>query len=117
MPGEFPAVGPRISTDGAMLVYLNGYLKHQAAPDENYGRELMELFTSGKEAVRPKRTCRPPRACSQADGARNRCLGRSRPPFRDLPAQAAATDDKQFSASSTTRDPGADGIEAAVKPN
>jgi uncharacterized protein (DUF1800 family) len=31
-----------------MLRYLNGYLNNRNAPDENYSRELMELFTLGK---------------------------------------------------------------------
>jgi uncharacterized protein (DUF1800 family) len=31
-----------------MLRYLNGYLNNKNAPDENYARELMELFTLGK---------------------------------------------------------------------
>ena len=31
-----------------MLIYLNGYLNSASAPDENYARELMELFTLGK---------------------------------------------------------------------
>jgi uncharacterized protein (DUF1800 family) len=31
-----------------MLHYLNGYLNTKTAPDENYGRELQELFTVGK---------------------------------------------------------------------
>ena len=31
-----------------MLRYLNGYLNTKTAPDENYGRELQELFTMGK---------------------------------------------------------------------
>ncbi len=31
----------------AMLRYLNGYLNVASAPDENYARELMELFTLG----------------------------------------------------------------------
>jgi uncharacterized protein (DUF1800 family) len=33
-----------------MLKYLNGYLNTATAPDENYGRELQELFTVGKDA-------------------------------------------------------------------
>lgn len=37
-----------ITKDYAMLRYLNGYLNQAAAPDENYGRELLELFTAGK---------------------------------------------------------------------
>jgi uncharacterized protein (DUF1800 family) len=31
-----------------MLIYLNGYLNTASAPDENYGRELQELFTVSK---------------------------------------------------------------------
>ncbi len=37
-----------ISIDPAMLIYLNGNRNTKAAPDENYARELMELFTLGK---------------------------------------------------------------------
>jgi uncharacterized protein (DUF1800 family) len=37
-----------ITIDPQMLRYLNGYLNTAAAPDENYGRELLELFTCGK---------------------------------------------------------------------
>jgi hypothetical protein len=35
-------------TDPAMLVYLNGNANTKAAPNENFSRELMELFTLGK---------------------------------------------------------------------
>jgi uncharacterized protein (DUF1800 family) len=37
-----------ITFDPAMLRYLNGYVNKKTAPDENYGRELFELFTLGK---------------------------------------------------------------------
>jgi len=37
-----------MTVDYAMLRYLNGYLNTATAPDENYGRELQELFTVGK---------------------------------------------------------------------
>jgi len=46
--GNFKTLVTNISTDVSMLRYLNGYLNQAAAPDENYGRELMELFTIGK---------------------------------------------------------------------
>jgi len=46
--GNFRQLIHDISIDGAMLVYLNGYLNTAAAPDENYARELMELFTLGE---------------------------------------------------------------------
>lgn len=38
-----------LSIDGAMLWYLNGRVNTKTAPDENYARELQELFTVGKE--------------------------------------------------------------------
>lgn len=37
-----------ITIDPAMLVYLNGQRNVKTAPDENYARELQELFTLGK---------------------------------------------------------------------
>lgn len=46
--GNFKHLVDAITKDVAMLRYLNGYLNNAAAPDENYGRELMELFTIGK---------------------------------------------------------------------
>lgn len=46
--GNFKALVKEISKDVSMLRYLNGYLNQAAAPDENYARELMELFTLGK---------------------------------------------------------------------
>jgi uncharacterized protein (DUF1800 family) len=46
--GNFKSLISNITTDIAMLRYLNGYLNIASAPDENYARELMELFTLGK---------------------------------------------------------------------
>ncbi len=46
--GDFKALTKAISVDPAMLVYLNGTRNNKYAPDENYARELMELFTLGK---------------------------------------------------------------------
>jgi len=39
-----------ITVDAGMLKYLNNYLNINTAPDENYARELQELFTVGKGA-------------------------------------------------------------------
>ena len=36
-----------VSKDPAMLVYLNNNQNVKAKPNENYARELMELFTMG----------------------------------------------------------------------
>lgn len=46
--GNYKDLVRNITTDLMMLRYLNGYLNQAAAPDENYARELMELFTLGK---------------------------------------------------------------------
>jgi uncharacterized protein (DUF1800 family) len=46
--GNFKQMVDAITKDYAMLRYLNGYLNVATAPDENYGRELLELFTLGK---------------------------------------------------------------------
>lgn len=46
--GNFKALTRAVSVDPAMLVYLNGQSNTKTAPDENYGRELQELFCCGK---------------------------------------------------------------------
>lgn len=39
-----------VTIDPAMLFHLNGYLNSKLAPDENYAREMQELFTVGRGA-------------------------------------------------------------------
>ena len=46
--GNFKELVRNITKDLSMLRYLNGYLNNASAPDENYARELFELFTLGK---------------------------------------------------------------------
>lgn len=46
--GNFKALTKAITLDPAMLRYLNGYLNSKEGADENYARELHELFTVGK---------------------------------------------------------------------
>lgn len=46
--GNFRQLMYNVTVDGAMLLYLNGYLNMGTAPDENYARELMELFMLGE---------------------------------------------------------------------
>ncbi len=45
--GSFRDLLLAVSKDPAMLIWLDGRLNHKNAPNENYGRELMELFTMG----------------------------------------------------------------------
>jgi hypothetical protein len=49
--GNFKQLTQDITIDPAMLVYLNGRDNTRQAPNENYARELMELFTLGKGNV------------------------------------------------------------------
>src|SRR5579863_1782030 len=46
--GNFRDLVKAVTVEPAMLRYLNGYANTKKAPDENYGRELQELFTVGK---------------------------------------------------------------------
>jgi uncharacterized protein (DUF1800 family) len=49
--GNYKQLIKDVTIDCGMLRYLNGYLNEKDAPDENYGRELQELFTIGKDFV------------------------------------------------------------------
>lgn len=46
--GNFRQLVHDVTIEPAMLYYLNGYLNIAVAPDENYARELFELFTLGQ---------------------------------------------------------------------
>lgn len=46
--GQYDALVQAVSKDAAMLFYLNTIESTQAHPNENYARELMELFTMGE---------------------------------------------------------------------
>lgn len=46
--GNFKALVKEITVNSLMLRYLNGNENNKNAPNENYARELLELFTIGK---------------------------------------------------------------------
>lgn len=46
--GNFKEIVKALTLDPAMLLYLNGTLNNVNSPDENYARELQELFCIGK---------------------------------------------------------------------
>ena len=46
--GDFGALAHAISRDPAMLVYLDSVTNRKSHPNENYARELMELFCLGE---------------------------------------------------------------------
>jgi len=45
--GDFRELVKRVTVDAAMLWWLDGYLNKNGKPNENYARELQELFTLG----------------------------------------------------------------------
>ena len=47
--GSFRAMARAVTTDPAMLQFLDGMSNRRGAVNENYGRELMELFTLGAD--------------------------------------------------------------------
>ena len=47
--GNFSDLLVEVAKDPAMLVWLDGRLNTRSVPQENFGRELMELFTFGVE--------------------------------------------------------------------
>jgi uncharacterized protein (DUF1800 family) len=49
--GNFRELTKKITIDPSMLRYLNGNENTAVAPNENYARELLELFTIGKGPV------------------------------------------------------------------
>jgi len=46
--GNFRSLARDMTFEGAMLIYLNGNTNTRTNPNENYARELQELFTIGK---------------------------------------------------------------------
>ena len=46
--GDFGAMAQEISRDPAMLIYLDSTTNRKAHPNENYAREIMELFCLGE---------------------------------------------------------------------
>lgn len=46
--GSFRELFRKICTDNAMLVYLDGYTNHKDNPNENFAREMFELYSIGK---------------------------------------------------------------------
>ena len=48
--GSFATLFKLVTIDPAMLIYLSGIENERAAPNENYGREMLELFALGAAA-------------------------------------------------------------------
>ena len=50
--GSFRTLLTEMSRDPAMLVWLDTILSQRTQPNENYARELMELFSLGIHSIR-----------------------------------------------------------------
>jgi uncharacterized protein (DUF1800 family) len=46
--GNYKSLAKKMSLDNSMLIYLNNTSNSKSAPNENYAREFLELFTIGK---------------------------------------------------------------------
>ena len=65
--GSFPNLLLEISRDPAMVFYLDNCMSHKGTINENYGRELLELFTMGVGMDgQPNYTEDDVKACAQA---------------------------------------------------
>ena len=53
--GDFRALVQAIGKDPAMLIWLDSTINRKAKPNENYAREVMELFTLGRGHYSEKR--------------------------------------------------------------
>ncbi len=49
--GNFRTIIRNVATQPAMMYYLNNQANTKTAPDENFAREVMELFTLGKDPL------------------------------------------------------------------
>lgn len=49
--GNFKTLIRQMATHPAMMFYLNNQANSSSAPDENFAREIMELFTLGKDPL------------------------------------------------------------------
>ncbi len=74
--GSFLDLFKAVTVDPAMLQWLNGDENRKSAPNENYGREMMELFSLGADRGAYTRG-RHPRTGAGADRLAQRLVGRA----------------------------------------
>ena len=79
-----------------MLVYLDSAQNRKGQPNENFAREVMELFTRGRRQIHARRTSRKPRARSRAGASiakpASTCSGRARTTTATRPCSANRAD-------------------------
>jgi uncharacterized protein (DUF1800 family) len=94
--GNFKSLIRAMSTHPAMMFYLNNQANTAAAPDENFARELMELFTLGKDPASEYTQADVVAAAKVLTGWRVQNLNTASPVTNFLPA-SHSTGNKQFS--------------------
>jgi hypothetical protein len=107
--GNFRELCNAITGDGAMLIWLDGNTNQKIKPNENYGREFMELFTLGRDRYpipnprSSKRWRRPSRPATTTSRrwSRRCCSGRSSATGRASPSSARPSTSPARCASST----------------
>ncbi len=95
--GNFKTLIRQVSTEPGMMFYLNNQKNSATAPDENYARELMELFTLGKDPASQYTQSDVVEAAKVLTGWRVQNLNTASIVTNFVPAQHH-TGNKQFSA-------------------
>jgi len=94
--GNFKTLIRAVSTEPAMMFYLNNQANTASAPDENFARELMELFTLGKDPASQYTQADVVAAAKVLTGWRVQNLNTTSVAVNFLPA-SHSTANKQFS--------------------
>jgi uncharacterized protein (DUF1800 family) len=95
--GNFKTLIRAVATEPAMMYYLNNQANTATAPDENFARELMELFTLGKDPASQYTQADVVAASRVLTGWRVQNLNTTNVNTNFLP-QFHSTTNKQFSA-------------------
>ncbi len=95
--GNFKTLIRNMATQPAMMFYLNNQANSKNAPDENFAREIMELFTLGKDVADAYTQADVVQAAKVLTGWRVQNLNTSNPVTNFIP-NLHDTSNKQFSA-------------------
>lgn len=95
--GNFKALIRNVATQPAMMYYLNNQANTKTAPDENFAREVMELFTIGKDVANSYTQADVVQAAKVLTGWRVQNLNEY-PTTTTFNATKHETSNKQFSA-------------------
>ena len=95
--GNFKVLIRNLATQPAMMFYLNNQANTATAPDENFAREIMELFTLGKDPLSQYNQSDVIAAAQVLTGWRVQNLNTATPSTMFMPA-FHKTGAKQFSA-------------------